>query len=62
MRAGEKELALTIARRFCDMIAFVANGDFENFDALTGKGLRASGYTWTSSVNILLLKLLHDEN
>jgi hypothetical protein len=62
MRAGEKELALTIARRFCDMISFVANGDFENFDALTGKGLRASGYTWTSSVNILLLKLLHDEN
>jgi glycogen debranching enzyme len=61
MRAGEKELALTIAQRFCDMIAFTANGDFENFDALSGKGLRASGYTWTSSVNLLLLKLL-DEN
>jgi hypothetical protein len=61
MRAGEKELALSIAQRFCDMIAFTANGDFENFDALTGKGLRASGYTWTSSVNILLLKLLNDE-
>jgi hypothetical protein len=62
MRADEKELALTIAQRFCDMIAFTANGDFENFDALTGKGLRASGYTWTSSVNLLLLKLLKDHN
>jgi hypothetical protein len=58
LRAGEKELALDIAKRFCDMLAFTADGDFENFDALTGKGLRASGYTWTSSVNILLLKLL----
>ena len=56
--AGEKEMALDIARRFCDLVAFVAEGDYENFDALTGKGLRACGYTWTSSVNILLLNLL----
>ncbi|MBK5721875.1 hypothetical protein JGH11_13425 [Dysgonomonas sp. Marseille-P4677] len=60
LKAGEKELATEIARRFCDMIASDADGDFENFDALTGKGLRASGYTWTSSVNILLLKLLSE--
>jgi hypothetical protein len=58
LKAGEKELATDIARRFCDMLAFTANGDFENFDTLIGKGLRASGYTWTSSMNILLLELL----
>lgn len=62
MRAGEKTLGLTIAQRFCNMIAFTANGDFENFNALTGEGLRASGYTWTSAVNILLLKLLHENS
>lgn len=59
MDAGEKELALDIARRFCDMVAFTAEGDYENFNALTGQGLRACGYTWTSSVNILLLQLLN---
>lgn len=59
MNAEEKELAFDIAHRFCDTIAFTAQGDYENFDALTGKGLRACGYTWTSSVNILLQHLLN---
>lgn len=58
MDAGEIQLALEIAKKFCDMIAFTAHGDFENFNALTGEGLRASGYTWTSSVNILLQQLI----
>lgn len=63
MDAGETQLALEIARKFCDMIAFTAQGDFENFNALTGEGLRASGYTWTSSVNILLQQfILRQEN
>lgn len=56
--AGEKDLASEIARKFCNMIAISAKGDYENFNALTGEGLRASGYTWTSSVNILLLNYL----
>lgn len=59
IRAGRTELAFQIAEKFCDMIAFTAEGDYENFDALTGRGLRACGYTWTSSVNILLLQFLY---
>ena len=31
-----------------------AKGNYENFDALTGKGLRAPGYTWSASVYMLL--------
>ena len=31
-----------------------AQGQYENFDALTGVGLRAPGYTWTASVFMLL--------
>lgn len=58
LNAGEAELAVEIARKFCDMIAFTAGGDFENFNALTGEGLRASGYTWTSSVNLLLQQVI----
>ncbi|MEN6479966.1 MAG: trehalase family glycosidase [Anaerolineales bacterium] len=54
-RAGEVELARDIAQRFCDMLAFTAGGAYENFDALTGKGWRAPGYTWTASVFLLLL-------
>jgi glycogen debranching enzyme len=54
-RGGRKELAREIARRFCDMIRDKAGGNYENFDAISGKGLRAPGYTWTSSVNLLLM-------
>jgi len=51
-RCGERVLADEIARRFCAMCA--RSGFAENFDALTGEGLRDTGYTWTSSVFLLL--------
>ncbi len=53
-RGGRKDLAVDIARRFCDMVER-AGGNYENYDALSGKGLREIGYTWTASVNILFL-------
>lgn len=49
---GRKDLAVEIARRFCNMAA--KNGMAENYDALTGKGLRDRAYTWTSSVFLIL--------
>jgi putative isomerase len=54
-RAGYTALAKKIARSFCDMIRDKAQGNFENFDAVTGQGLRAPGYTWTASVHLLLI-------
>lgn len=58
-RGGREDLAAEISKRFCDMIQHVAHGNYENFDALTGKGLRAPGYTWTASVNMLLMLESH---
>lgn len=52
--AGEEELARETAERFCRMLEEKAGGNYENFDARTGKGLRAPGYTWTASVYLLL--------
>ncbi len=49
---GEIDLAKRIARSFCEMCA--ASGFAENFDALTGEGLRDKAYTWTSSVFLVL--------
>ena len=46
--AGESDLADTISERFrrlCEQ-----NGFAENFDAVTGRGLRDRAYTWTASV------------
>jgi len=54
-RAGYGELAKDIAKRFLRMASRTAKGNYENFDALTGKGLCAPGYTWTASVYMLLL-------
>ncbi|OPZ83163.1 MAG: alpha-glucosidase [bacterium ADurb.Bin429] len=54
-RGGDGELADDIARRFCDMIQHIAGGNYENFDALTGKGLRAPGYSWTAAVNLQMI-------
>ncbi|CAH8709735.1 hypothetical protein M5W83_04700 [Paenibacillus thiaminolyticus] len=51
-RCGEEELAAEAARRFCDMSA--RSGMAENFDALTGEGLRDRAFTWTSSVFLML--------
>lgn len=53
-RGGETELAEDIARRFCKTARDTAKGNYENYDALTGQGLRAPGYTWTASVYMLL--------
>lgn len=49
---GEHTLARKLARQFCDMV--MQAGFAENFDALTGIGLRDRAYTWTSSVFLLL--------
>jgi putative isomerase len=49
---GERGLARSIARRFCNLCA--AGGMAENFDALTGRGLRDRAYTWTASVFLIL--------
>ncbi len=51
-RCGESELAGEVARRYCDMVR--QNGCAENFDAITGEGLRDKAYTWTSSVFLIL--------
>jgi glycogen debranching enzyme len=49
---GQARLARTIAARFCRLCA--REGFAENFDALTGAGLRDRAYTWTSSVFLIL--------
>ena len=53
-RGGYTELAAKIAKRYLHMSCHVAKGNYENFDALTGRGLRAPGYTWSASVYMLL--------
>lgn len=53
-RGGHEALAETIAGRYCRMSCRKAKGNYENFDALTGLGLRAPGYTWAASVYMLL--------
>lgn len=52
LNGGYPELAATIAERFCAMAA--RSGMAENYDALTGEGLRDRAYTWTASVFLLL--------
>lgn len=51
-RSGHADLADEITRRFrrlCERSGFA-----ENFDALTGAGLRDRAYTWTASAYLLL--------
>ncbi|RKP48871.1 hypothetical protein D7Z26_21095 [Cohnella endophytica] len=50
--AGDRELAREASIRFCDMLS--RSGMAENFDALTGEGLRDRAFTWTSSVFLIL--------
>lgn len=52
-QCGEEEFVREAARRFADMA--VCSGFAENFDALTGEGLRDRAYTWTSSVFLILV-------
>ncbi|EWM14438.1 amylo-alpha-1,6-glucosidase [Kutzneria sp. 744] len=53
-RAGHGELARRISDRFRALCE--ASGFAENFDALTGAGLRDRAYTWTASVYLLLAR------
>lgn len=50
--AGETERARALAERFCRLCA--KSGFAENFDAVTGAPLRDRGYTWTSSVFLVM--------
>ena len=56
INGGEEQLALDLAERFCAMAS--TSGMAENFDAVTGAGLRDRAYTWTSSVFLNLAGLL----
>ena len=49
---GRPDLARRAAERFCRMCA--KSGFAENFDALTGDGLRDRAYTWTAAVFLVL--------
>jgi glycogen debranching enzyme len=49
---GEKALASTIAKRFCNLVK--KSGMAENFDSLSGQGLRDPAYTWTPAVFFIL--------
>jgi glycogen debranching enzyme len=49
---GEKQLARDLSQKFCSMAS--RSGMAENFNALTGEGLRDPDYTWTSSVFLIL--------
>lgn len=49
---GEQEFVKEITHKFCKLIA--QSGCAENFDALTGEGLRDRAYTWTASVMLVM--------
>ncbi|MFD2446651.1 amylo-alpha-1,6-glucosidase [Bacillus sp. CGMCC 1.16607] len=49
---GERDLARKIAGKYCAMAN--QSGMAENFNALTGEGLRDPAFTWTSSVFLIL--------
>ncbi len=51
-RCGQTDLARETARRFADMVSL--SGFAENFDALTGEGLRDRAYTWTASAFLVM--------
>lgn len=59
--SGEFDLAHLIAERFCNM-CLQEPGFWENYDALTGKGLRCPGYSWTASIFLLLAEWLEKYN
>ena len=52
-RCGEKKLVSKVAERFAKMTE--KSGFAENFDALTGAGLRDRAYTWTSSAFLIIV-------
>lgn len=50
--SGEEDFAQDLAGRYCEMAT--RSGMAENFDAITGEGLRDRAFTWTSSVFLVL--------
>ncbi len=60
MRNGKKEEALKNAESFCDMCAKA--GFYENYSAIDGHGLRDSGFTWTASAFMILLRDYIEKN
>jgi glycogen debranching enzyme len=58
--AGYLDLAREAATRFCDLCV-KQPGFWENYDAITGAGLRCPGYSWTASVFLLLASWLKQE-
>jgi hypothetical protein len=59
--AGEHALARKVRENFCRMAQ--GSGMYENFDAITGEGLRDPAYTWTSSVYLIFAhQLLEAKN
>jgi glycogen debranching enzyme len=56
---GKEELARTTAEKFCKMAN--QSGMAENFNALTGKGLRDPAFTWTSSVFLIAGHMINGE-
>ncbi|MBN8629767.1 MAG: glycoside hydrolase family 37 [Rhodobacterales bacterium] len=58
-RQNRPNLAADIARRFCRLCE--TSGMAENFDALTGQGLRDRAFAWTSAAYLVLADwLAHD--
>jgi glycogen debranching enzyme len=53
-RAGHTELADAVRERFLRLCE--KSGFAENFDAVTGEGLRDRAYTWTASAYLLFAK------
>lgn len=56
INCGEKEFALELMKRFCDM-AVKANAFPENFDAITGEALRDPALIWTSCIFIVFASM-----
>ncbi|MEP6480659.1 MAG: glycogen debranching protein, partial [Rhodoglobus sp.] len=53
-RSGHVDIANRVSERFralCEMSGFA-----ENFDAITGAGLRDRAYTWTASAYLVLAR------
>jgi glycogen debranching enzyme len=57
--AGEHAVAMKLRADFCRMAQ--ENGMSENFNAVTGEGLRDPAYTWTSSVYLIFAHQLWEE-
>jgi len=60
IQQGSEDLAVDIALRFCRLCE--TSGMAENFDALSGKGLRDRAFAWTSAVYLQLSAWLAARN